>query len=124
MSYAIQPVGSTAIKAGTARGGNSLGLVPTAQNWFNSVAEWTLPSDDAAGHAAVAKMLGSMREEADKRGLLLDFVFMNDASSPLQSPLRSYGLRNLQELKRVANEVDPEGVFQVLQGGGFKVDSA
>lgn len=124
MSYAVQPVSAAAVKAGQERGGNALGLAATSQNWFNSVAEFTDPSNDAAGRRAVAAMQSAMTSEASKRGLLLDFEFMNDASWPLNNPLASYGSKNLQMLEKVAEKYDPARVFQTLQGGGFKVEVA
>ena len=51
-------------------------------------------------------------------GILLDFVFMNDANF-YQNPIASYGVEVVQKLKKVAGKYDQDRVFQVLQAGGF-----
>jgi hypothetical protein len=45
-------------------------------------------------------------------------------SSRDQDPLASYGEENLGKLKEIAGRYDPEGVFQVLQNGGWLVSRA
>ena len=50
----------------------------------------------------------------------LDWVYVNYADAS-QDPLRSYGVENVRRLKAVAGKYDPEGVFQRLCVGGFKI---
>lgn len=51
---------------------------------------------------------------------LSDFVYLNYAD-PSQSPLASYGKDNIKFMKEVAVEYDPQGVFQKLCPGGYKL---
>ena len=51
-------------------------------------------------------------------GLLLDFVFLNDANFD-QNPIASYGPKNVAKLQAVSKKYDPDQVFQILQNDGF-----
>ncbi|KAL2817864.1 hypothetical protein BJX63DRAFT_96152 [Aspergillus granulosus] len=51
------------------------------------------------------------------------YVYLNYAAKN-QNPLRSYGEKNLEFMRRVAEEYDPLGVFQEQVPGGFKVTRA
>lgn len=51
-------------------------------------------------------------------GILLDFVFMNDANFD-QNPIASYGEASVKRLKKIAKMYDPDEVFQKLQADGF-----
>lgn len=59
-----------------------------------------------------------MRSAALRKGLLLDFVFMNDATWD-QDPISSYGEDSVAELMRVSREYDSAQFFQKLQADGF-----
>lgn len=52
-----------------------------------------------------------------------DFLYLNFAGG-FQKPLASYGNESLESMKRVAKKYDPNGVFQKLVPGGFKLDDA
>jgi len=52
--------------------------------------------------------------------LLRGFQYLNYAH-PDQHPLESYGADNLQHLEEASRKFDPEGVFQKLVPGGFKL---
>ncbi|PWW76987.1 hypothetical protein C7212DRAFT_187858, partial [Tuber magnatum] len=54
------------------------------------------------------------------KGLSRDFIFMNDAGGD-QGVLGSYGSASRDGLSKVRREVDPDGVFQILETGGFKL---
>ncbi len=49
-----------------------------------------------------------------------DFVYLNLAAQ-FQDPFRAYGEDNVQYIRRVAEKYDPDGVFQLLTPGGFKI---
>jgi hypothetical protein len=55
---------------------------------------------------------------ADNPWIYLDYAFAT------QDPLASYGEDNLQKIRDVAKKYDPEGVFQTMVPGGFKVSKA
>ena len=90
---------------------------------YNSLAEWTLDADDAAGHNAVTTMGAAVKSFSKAKGLYLDYEFQNDCSAS-QNPLASYGAANLAKLKAASLKYDTQQVFQNLQFGGFKVSKA
>ena len=51
-------------------------------------------------------------------GILLDFIFMNDANFD-QNPIGSYGEDSVRKLKATAAKYDPDALFQRLQVNGF-----
>ncbi|KAK4161755.1 hypothetical protein QBC43DRAFT_357294 [Cladorrhinum sp. PSN259] len=51
---------------------------------------------------------------------MLPWIYLNYADKS-QDPLRSYGEDNLQKIRDVAEKYDPQGVFQTLCPGGFKI---
>lgn len=54
----------------------------------------------------------------DNEYIYLDYAGKN------QNPLRSYGSTNVRKLREVAQQYDPDGIFQKLVPGGFKLASA
>lgn len=71
---------------------------PKVQAWTQGVKEFAQTVDDG----------------------LIDFVYLNYAD-PSQAPLASYGEDNIKFMKDVAAEYDPQGVFQKLCPGGYKL---
>lgn len=72
---------------------------------------------------AFESWVGQMEEGMASIGARERFTYLNYAAS-FQDPLASYGDANVQFLKRVAAKYDPEGVFQMLVPGGFKISKA
>lgn len=85
--------------------------------------EWTNDTDDDVARSQISQLIDELAAAAKARGLLLDFLFQNDASYR-QSPLKSYGPESLAYIKKIASKYDPEGVFQTLQNSGFLVSKA
>ncbi|KAI1759337.1 hypothetical protein GGR53DRAFT_513877 [Hypoxylon sp. FL1150] len=67
-----------------------------------------------AGIEAIKEFAGTIE------GGLLDWIYINYADQS-QDPLGSYGAENVRFMKRVAAAYDPDGVFQTLCPGGFKL---
>lgn len=57
---------------------------------------------------------------AARKGLSKTFLYLNDAGMD-QKPIDSYGHENVQRLKKISRQYDPDGVFQKLANGGFKL---
>jgi hypothetical protein len=53
-------------------------------------------------------------------GGLLEWTYLNYADKS-QSPLASYGPENVRKIRDAASKYDPEGLFQTLCPGGFKI---
>ncbi|KAH7069218.1 FAD binding domain-containing protein [Paraphoma chrysanthemicola] len=119
---AIQPITTGALNAMQKNGGNALGLDPNGGPYFvlNFNAAWNVATDEGKFHHVIATIVSLVKEEARRRGLDNDFVYLNYASE-YQDPIGSYGAANRRRLQDVSRKYDPKGVFQKLQPGGFKL---
>ena len=80
---------------------------------------WFDGNDDKAASAAANGMTANMTNLATDAGKYVEF----DADVS-QSPLKSYGEKNLQRFAAVAARYDLQQVFQKLQNSGFKISTA
>ncbi|KAJ4377188.1 hypothetical protein N0V83_000011 [Neocucurbitaria cava] len=105
-------------------GGNVLGLKPGDGPVFliNISMRWDKTADDARVLKASANVVQRMLDEAKRRNMVNDFLYMNYASQ-FQDVIGSYG-ESTQRLKEFAKKYDPTEVFQKLQPGYFKLDGA
>ncbi|KAK7751446.1 hypothetical protein SLS62_006531 [Diatrype stigma] len=118
LSYTIQPLSTTAIQIGQDRGTNTMGIQNVPQSVWAFLVEWNDAADDAEAEQVLNELTEGMKSLASADGLLLDFIFMNDASAK-QQVLASYGPDNVKQLRDTAAKYDPQGVFQELQNDGF-----
>lgn len=68
----------------------------------------------------VKKWVEDVRAFAESVGGAQDWLYLNYADST-QDVLRSYGEENVKLMREVSRKYDPEGVFQRLCPGGFKI---
>ncbi|MCJ1247587.1 hypothetical protein MMC30_004802 [Trapelia coarctata] len=120
MVLGIQPISSSLIRAGIARGGNALGLDAVNQTWLVLDAGWQFPDADATAHNATRAIHGRIEDAAKNDGNYVPYIFMNDASWD-QDVIRHYGANNVRRLRAVQRKYDPDFVFRDLVAGGFKV---
>jgi FAD/FMN-containing dehydrogenase len=102
--------------------GNALGLKPGNGPVFlvNISMRWDKIEDDTRVLQASANVIRRMQEEAQRRDMVNDYLYMNYASQ-YQDVIGSYG-ESTERLKKVAKKYDPTEVFQKLQPGYFKLD--
>ncbi|KAH7047422.1 FAD binding domain protein, partial [Macrophomina phaseolina] len=107
------------------RGGNALGLEDEKEPLVlvNVNVMWREEADDKAVLSAAANTVRKVNEKAKSVNLHHEFEYMNYASQ-YQDPVSSYGAENNARLLAIAEKYDPEGVFQKLQPGYFKLDHA
>ncbi|KAL3461183.1 hypothetical protein BJX64DRAFT_300202 [Aspergillus heterothallicus] len=107
------------------RGGNVLGLERFSQNMIKVL--WDFSWDSAADDDLFYELAESAQAEIDEytksTGAYTDFIYLNYADGT-QNPLRGYGPENVAFIAQVANKYDPDGVFQTLVPGGFKISKA
>jgi FAD/FMN-containing dehydrogenase len=88
---------------------------------------WDYSWDNSADDELLYELAQSAREQLDEyarsTGAYNEYIYLNYAGRT-QDPLRGYGLENLEFLRRVSEKFDPDGVFQRLVRGGFKIDRA
>lgn len=75
--------------------------------------------DDRMTNASVA-WFNQAKAATVARGTADDFLYLNFAGG-FQDPISGYGAKNVEFLRRVAAQYDPQGVFQKLMPGGFKL---
>ncbi|KAJ5740198.1 hypothetical protein N7493_000070 [Penicillium malachiteum] len=116
-----QPIGADWIKASEARGGNALGL-DSSQVYlcYAEVVEWIGSEYDEIVAEWVEETTYLINNATEKAGLYDPFNYMGDAAG-FQSIYPGYGAGNHQKLIKTAQKYDPNGVFQTLMPGGFKV---
>ncbi|RYC59539.1 hypothetical protein CHU98_g6678 [Xylaria longipes] len=115
-----QPISTSAIAAGHARGGNALGLENANQTWLAIDVGWWHASDDAAANEATASLIARVEDAAKSSGQYVDYIFMNDAAVA-QNVIGHYGAGNVARLRAVQRRYDPRNIFQKLVPGGFKL---
>ncbi|KAF1959970.1 FAD-binding domain-containing protein [Byssothecium circinans] len=121
--FTFQPLGAAAVAKGKSNGGNVANIPAEQQSWLAIITQWADDADDAVARSQISQLIGELASAARSRGLLLDFLFQNDASYT-QSPLKSYGPESLEYITKIASKYDPTGVFQTLQNSGFLVSKA
>ncbi|KAH7068016.1 hypothetical protein BKA63DRAFT_104049 [Paraphoma chrysanthemicola] len=106
------------------KGGNALGLSPGDGPIFliNLSTRWDLVADDARVMQANANVIRRFKEEAKRRNMVNDYLYMNYASQ-YQDVINSYG-SSVERLKSIAKKYDPTEVLQRLQPGYFKLEGA
>ena len=138
----FQPVPTFFAEHGEEKGGNVLGLGRFTDNlqceYFstcpprpsaNHLAVWQtyLAWEDAAQddmfHSWGMEYIAELDEFAKSVGADNSWIYL-DYAYKTQDPLASYGEENLQKLRDVSKKYDPEGVFQTMVPGGFKVSKA
>ncbi|KAL2837983.1 FAD-binding domain-containing protein [Aspergillus pseudodeflectus] len=121
-SLTIQPYPLSLLQKSAELGGNSLGLSPESGPLVSLLllAYWGKKDDDEKLIAAQKDTLDKIRAEAVTRGVHVPFEFLNYAFSQ-QDPIGSYGGESGERLREVSRKYDPEGVFQKLVPGGFKL---
>ncbi|KAF1949859.1 FAD-binding domain-containing protein [Byssothecium circinans] len=119
----IQTFGAAATQIAEQNGGNVLGITAKPQTWWNPIAQWTNPADDARVHETLLNLAASIKSAAQAKSLDDKFIFPNIASRD-QDVLASFGEQNLESLRAVSREYDVLGMFQNLQNGGFLVSNA
>jgi hypothetical protein len=105
-------------------GGNTLGLKPEDGPIFliNLSTRWDKVEDDERVLRANSNVVRRMQEEAKRRDMVIEYLYMNYASQ-YQDVIGSYG-ESAEKLRAVAKKYDPMEVFQKLQPGYFKLDGA
>ncbi len=81
---------------------------------------WDSPADDAVFIALLESVVEQCATAARELRLDNPYVDLTHAYAT-QDPLGSYGADNLARLRSTAKKYDPEGVFQKLVPGGFKL---
>ena len=104
------------------RGGNALGLTVDGGPLIilNINLHWSDNSDEPRMRDFMRRMTTRMKEAAELRGTHHPYRFQNHAFEE-QDIFEGYGADNFKRLREVRKSVDPDGIFQMLQPGYFKL---
>lgn len=118
----FQPLPKIYAEKSAEMGGNMLGLERQRDDGVLLLAVVEVPTaaQRAAAYPKVKAFFEEVRTFAASIGGTQDWIYMNYADSS-QDPLGSYGVENVNFMKKVAAKYDPEEVFQKQCPGGFKI---
>jgi hypothetical protein len=78
---------------------------------------------DDAMYGFAEQWVTSVQDISTAHGTADPFLYLNFAAQ-WQDPICSYGEESVAFLKQVAQAYDPDGIFQTLAPGGFKLSKA
>ncbi|KLU85117.1 FAD binding domain-containing protein [Magnaporthiopsis poae ATCC 64411] len=121
----LQPLSARQLSLGARTGGNVLGLEDRTETlmMFLGMTAYKDAAQKEYVDRKMAAWTASISEFAKTQGVDDKFLFLNYAGLN-QSPLRSYGEKNLEFMRKVAAKYDPTQVFQNRVPGGFKLKNA
>ncbi|EOD43523.1 putative fad binding domain containing protein [Neofusicoccum parvum UCRNP2] len=118
----FQPLPALFAERSVARGGNMLGLDQSPENHilFMCYCGWKGAERDAAFEDAERELITSLKAFAASKGKDHPYVYLPYAYKD-QKPLEGYPAVNIEKIRAAAKKYDPEGVFQTMVPGGFKI---
>lgn len=118
-SFVLQPLTRPMLAHGC--GHNVLGLCPSDGDLMilDLTMQWGDASDDVAIDEAARRLVAGAMAAAKRRGVYNEYQYLNYAA-PWQQPVASYGKDNVEFLRKVSQEYDPQGIFQ-RNVGGYKL---
>lgn len=81
---------------------------------------WEDSKEDELFESHARKLRDDISEYAASVGADNPFIYLDYADIG-QRPLESYGPENVAKIRAAAAKYDPEGVFQHMMPGGFKI---
>ncbi|KAI9685128.1 MAG: hypothetical protein M1822_004715 [Bathelium mastoideum] len=119
----LQPVSTNWLRYAQAAGGDAISLDPSDGNVFafNLFVQWSNPADDDTVTAFATEVLTAMDNATSAANLSYPFIYLNDAAGGEQI-YQYYGKgKSLPKMRSISQDYDPNGVFQYLMPGGFKI---
>ncbi|QRW20987.1 FAD-binding domain protein [Rhizoctonia solani] len=119
-----QPVSNNMIRTSEKKGGNILGLKPANDPLIivSYMFTWLRQEHDREVYTEIKRLLSVSRDIAESQNRLERYIYPNYAGSE-QKPIESYGPVQVNFLRKVKAEYDPDGIFENLCRGGFKIPS-
>jgi hypothetical protein len=123
----FQPHPGYVADIGVRKGGNMLGLQRSKRNkvFYAAGVIFIHPESSEDLYPQVYQKVAAMTRRveafAESVGSNEEFVYLPYADST-QDPIGSYGADNVKYLKEMSKKYDPDGFFQRMVPGGFKVN--
>lgn len=121
----FQPLPTAISENSVKRGGNVLGLDRAKGNQvlFLFFVQWDDPERDEELQNAASTLMDQVTQLTKSKGKDNDWIYLNYALAN-QDPLGSYGQENVNKMLAASRKYDPNGVFQKLVPGGYKLSNA
>ncbi|KAF8714596.1 fad binding protein, partial [Rhizoctonia solani] len=121
-AIAFQPISNSMIRASDEKGGNVLGLEPAVDPLIvvNYQFTWALAENDKQVYEIIDDLIAASMNIAKSGDRFAQYIYLNYANTN-QRPIESYGPAQVDFLRLVKAKYDPNGVFDRLSRGGFKI---
>ncbi|PQE20413.1 FAD binding domain containing protein [Rutstroemia sp. NJR-2017a BBW] len=116
MQNMFQPIPTVFGKIGAEKGGDMLGF----DRFNETVVPWNGASQDKFFQSQGDWLISELSTYAKSIGKSNPFIYL-DYAYKTQKPLESYGAKNVAKIRAAAKKYDPNGVFQTMVPGGFKI---
>jgi len=126
VNCAMQPISKKWLEVAQQSGGDAIDLDPADGTWISAliVTQWENAEDDARMTAYAQAQIKAIDDAAKAEGIHYPFTYLNDAHVG-QEIFSKYGKgKSLKKMQQIAKKYDPQGVFQKLETGGFKLPAA
>ncbi|KAI9650549.1 hypothetical protein NHQ30_000566 [Ciborinia camelliae] len=122
MQNMFQPIPTAFGQIGVQRGGNMLGFDRFSETLvlFQCYLAWNGEEQDDFFQSQGDLLISQLSDYAISIGQSNPFVYL-DYAYKTQKPLEGYGAANIEKIRAAAAKYDPEGVFQTMVPGGFKI---
>ena len=117
-----QPITPALIRRSEALGGNAMGISAADAPFFiiNINLGWGEKDDDEKIVQIGRELIDAIDAESAKRNLTVRYKYLNYAHEG-QKIIDSYGEANKRRMQEVSQKYDPQGFFQSVVKGGFKL---
>lgn len=117
-----QPIPPLFSQHSNERGGNVLGLDRFKDNLilYEPYLRWQGSDQDDLFNGQARFLREEISSYAKSIGADNPWIYLNYADVD-QHPLESYGAENVERIRAAAKKYDPQGVFQDMMPGGFKI---
>ncbi|KAF7193639.1 FAD-dependent monooxygenase CTB5 [Pseudocercospora fuligena] len=117
-----QPIPTLFSRHSKEKGGNVLGLDRFKENliMYEPYLKWQGADQDELFNSQARYLRDTISSYAKSIKADNDWLYLNYADKE-QAPLEGYGLDNVHKIRAAAQKYDPDGVFQYMMPGGFKI---
>lgn len=89
---------------------------------FQTYLAWNGAEQDNFFQSTGNSLISDLNDYAKSIGKSNPFIYL-DYAYKTQNPLEGYGEVNVKKIRDTAKKYDPQGVFQTMVPGGFKISS-